>query len=474
MNTFYNAVKTANNTRPARTTNGMAALSTSSSAVLDFFTEVGSARGKDMSAKFFAALSEDEDLALRALAWVRDIRGGAGERKQFRDLVAALEAVNPAQAARVMPIVPELGRWDDLFAYQEHFNRVRAFEMIRTALLNKNALAAKWMPRKGPLAVALTRFMGLSPREYRKLVVGLTQVVETSMCAKQWSEINFSHVPSMASARYQKAFGRNAQEQYSNYIRELQKPVGERNPTVKINAGAIYPHTVVRSVFQGNEAVADAQWAALPNYVGDARILPMVDVSGSMGSIGRAFTQEPQPIEVAVALGLYLSSKNTGPFRDTFLTFTAQPRFVQVQGTLSQRLKQMSTSAWQMTTNLHAAMDEILGVALRHRVPQSDMPEILLVLSDMQFNQCTRYDDQAIEMIRRKYEQAGYPVPRIVFWNLRSGHENVPVRFDELGTAHVSGFSPSIMTSVLANDLEDYTPYNVMLKTLLDPRYAPA
>lgn len=468
---FATAVKTYNPS--ARTTNGMRAHATTGSAVLDLFGAIGSARGQDLSAQFLAAVAENEDLAIRTMLWSRDIREGAGERAQFRNLLAKLEVLNPSLAAKLMRKVPELGRWDDLFAYADYSNRRAAFDMIAHALrVDGNGLCAKWMPRKGSIAVELTRHMGLTPKAYRKLIVGLTRVVETQMCAKQWDEINFSHVPSVASARYQKAFGRNAKEAYSAYIAELKKPQEQRDPKVKINASAVYPHDVVKSVVKGNASVADEQWKALPNYVGDARILPMVDVSGSMGSINYSYAGIVQPIDVAVALGLYLSEKNTSSFKDLFLTFSGRPEFVQVKGTLSQRIQKMSTSNWEMNTNLHAAFDAILRVAQQGRVAQEDMPQMLLILSDMQFDQCARFDDSAKQMIARKYEAAGYVMPRIVFWNLRNGYGNTPVTFDSLGTAHVSGFSPSIMKAILANDLEDYTPYNVMLKTLMSDRYA--
>jgi hypothetical protein len=131
----------------------------------------------------------------------------------------------------------------------------------------------------------------------------------------------------------------------------------------------------------------------------------------------------------------------------------------------------MRTSAWEMNTNLIRAFEEILTVGQRGRVRAEDMPEVLLILSDMQFDACARYDDSAMQMIARKYEEAGYAVPKIVFWNLNSGYGNTPVKFDSRGVCHVSGFSPSVMKAVLANDLEDYTPYNVMTRTLLKNRY---
>lgn len=468
---FANAVRNYKTNAPARTSNGMKAHATSASAVLDLFGKIGSARGVDISPAFFAALGENQELAMRILLWARDIREGSGERNTFRVLLGKLEASSPALAGKLMHKIPELGRWDDLFAYADPLNRVAAYDMIASALADGNGLCAKWMPRKGAIAVALTQHLGLTPKQYRKLLVGLTNVVETQMCAKDWNEINFSHVPSLASARYQKAFGRNASEAYSKYIRELQKPEALRAPGVKINAGAVYPYDVVKSVGLGNAAVANEQWKALPNYVGDARIFPMVDVSGSMGSITGGYNG-PSPMMVAVSLGLYLSDKNTGPFKDLFLTFSERPEILNLKGDLTQKMRQMMTSNWSMNTNLHAAFDKLLDVAKRGAVAAEDMPQALLILSDMQFDACAPFDDRAKEMIARKYETAGYSMPRIIFWNLNAVYDNTPVRFDDRGICHVSGFSPAIMKSVLSNDLEEFTPLSVMMKTIMNDRYA--
>lgn len=479
--TFATAAQNYINEAPARTANNMKARKTTASAVLDFFSNAGSSRGTDLSRFFAKALAENEELAIRALLWTRDIRAGAGERKQFRDLLASLENSDPTLAGKLMAKVPELGRWDDLFTYTEYQNRQAAFGMIKEALEAGNGLCAKWMPRKGPIAVELTKFLGLSPKAYRKLIVGLTKVVETQMCAKEWNKINFSHVPSLASARYQKAFGRNASESYAEYLRELQKdPKDRKDPKVKINAGAVYPYDVVKSVDKGNAAVANEQWKALPNYVGSASIFPIVDTSASMGYLAalsngrysyRSSTSTVQPIDVAVSLGLYLSEKNRSDFKDLLMVFNTTPELVKVQGTLAQRIKSLPERV-AGSTNLHKAFDMLLDIAVKGNVAPEDMPETLLILSDMQFNCCRNYDDSAIEMINRKYAKAGYTAPKVVFWNLSPyGNDNTPVRFDENGTALVSGFSPAIMKSVLATELEEFTPYNVMVKTLMVERY---
>jgi hypothetical protein len=175
-------------------------------------------------------------------------------------------------------------------------------------------------------------------------------------------------------------------------------------------------------------------------------------------------------IDVAVGLGLYLADKNKGAFKDTFLTFSDKPDLVTLKGDILQKLDQMVKSDWEMSTNLHAAMNKILSVAVKGNVPASDMPKMLLILSDMQFNQCAKFDNSAMEMIERKFDEAGYTVPQIVFWNLNAS-DNVPVKADKSGAALVSGFSPSIMKALLSADLDQFTPEGIMLKTVMVPRY---
>jgi hypothetical protein len=317
----------------------------------------------------------------------------------------------------------------------------------------------------------------MTPKQYRKSLVALTNVVETQMCAKDFDSIEFSHVPSVAHARYKKAFTRNTTK-YAEYVEKLAK--GEDG--VKINAGAVYPYDVLKGavtrgwasqVMTNTEIKAmEAQWNALPNWVGDARVLPMVDSSGSMTcrAGGHQSKSTMTCLEVALGLGLYFADKNTGKFKDTFLTFSSRPQLVTLKGSIVDKLNQMNTGE-VASTNLHAAFDKVLEVAVANQVPQAEMPETLLILSDMQFNQgCSHADETAMAMIERKYTQAGYKVPRIVFWNLNA-YDNVPVKFDKSGTALVSGFSPAIADAVLSNDLEDFTPYNVMLKAVMKPKY---
>lgn len=476
MNTFVNAVKN----QEARTDNGMKARKSTSNAVVDLFYKIGASRGKDIIPDFVSALVEDETLAIRVALWSRDVRGGSGEREIFRKILNYLETHRPDLAEKIIPKVPELGRWDDLLVFKTLEFRFKAYDFIGEAIRANNGLCAKWLPRKGEVAVELRNALGLSPKQYRKTLVHLTNVVEQKMCAKEWDGINFSHVPSVASSRYKKAFWRNAKEAYEQYVASLVK--GD-DPKVKVNAGAVYPYDVLKGVINlygyntagYNKTQLDLvikQWEALPNYVGDASVLPLVDVSGSMTCPAGGFNSKSQTtcLDVAVSLGLYLAEKNTGEFKDTFLTFSSEPELLHLKGNIVEKSAQMIQSKWNMSTNLHAAMDKILETAVNGNVAPRDMPKILLILSDMQFNHCARFDDSAYEMISRKFEKAGYEIPSIVFWNLNS-KDNVPVKYDTCGVGLVSGFSPSIVKAVISADMENFTPEGICLKTIMNPKY---
>jgi hypothetical protein len=339
--------------------------------------------------------------------------------------------------------------------------------------------AAKWMPRekssKSHIAREIREFFGMSPRQYRKQVADLSETVEDFMCSNRWDEINFSHVPSQAARIYKKAFNKRTPK-FAEYVEKLVKG----DPTVKVNAGAIFPHDVLKGVLDTygglssfNKTELDhivAQWDALPNYVGDANIMPVVDVSGSMTAPAGKGTNV-RCIHVSVSLGLYLADKNKGAFNGTFLTFSERPELLTLKGNIVQKAQQMVKSSWGMSTNLHAAFDKILSTAVKNNVPQSDMPKMLLILSDMQYNACVRHDDSAMQMIERKYAAAGYDMPAVVFWNLNSS-DNVPVKSDKSGAALVSGFSTSILTNLLGANLSEFSPEGIMMKTIMSDRYA--
>lgn len=461
------------------TENGMATNSTSLNACVDLFFNIGAMRGQDKTrliATFSKAFNEDPKRALKLLFWARDVRGGAGERQVFKDILIYLAENHDLALKNNLQYVSEYGRWDDLLALVGTYLEKDALTLISIALTGQgNQLCAKWMPRKGQVAEKLRHFMQMSPKQYRKTLVNMTNVVETKMCAKEWDTIEFGKLPSVASARYQKAFGKNAYESYSAYIASLVK--GE----AKINAGAVYPYDITKSLNHGNAAVANEQWKALPNYLEGANdmILPVVDVSGSMSSPAGG-SKTVTCMDVAISLGLYISERNEGPFKDAFITFSSTPQLQVLSGTLSDRYTQMANSDWGMSTNLEATFKLILDQATKHNLSQDEMPNKVLILSDMEFNAATggggwrneggKWTPTAQQMIEKMYNDAGYKVPQIVYWNIQSRNGGIPVAFDTQGTALVSGFSPAIMTSLLGGDIE--SPQQIMDKTILSERYA--
>jgi len=349
-------------------------------------------------------------------------------------------------------------------------------DILRRKLKNLEFIgstAAKWMPRKGKVASKLRNYLGFSPKQYRKTLVNL---IETAMCSGNWDAIEYGKIPSVAASRYQKAFWKNDESRYSEYVESLKK--GE----AKINAGAVYPYDIIKGMKYGDVSVSTEQWKALPNYFEDADgelILPMVDTSGSMETPAGG-NKTVTCMDVALSLGIYISERNLGPFENAFLTFSGSPELQYLTGDLQSRLTQLRRAYWEMNTNLEAAFDLILQQGIKNNLKDSDMPTKILILSDMEFDSATGtggwgnsnktpWNPSAHEMIEEKFSKAGYNMPQIVFWNIQSRNGGIPVSFDTKGTALVSGFSPSIMKSLLGGTIE--SPIQIMDKTILDERY---
>lgn len=460
-----------------QTTNGMAALKSTFNVNVDLFGVIGSARNVDLSAKFRAAFRESEDLAVRTLLWVRDVRGGAGERDTFRKLVKLLAVEHPDVAARVLVKIPEVGRWDDLRSLIGISPQLDDLigETVAKALMEKNGLCAKWMPREGKKGQAKTKlarfFMKqfeMTERNYRKMVVGLSKTVEQQMCAQQWDQIEFGKIPSIAAKNYQRAFKRNTPELYQEYVDGL------ATGKTKINAGAIFPYDVIKGL-SGVNGVADAQWKALPDYLAGSteNLLGIVDVSSSMSA---AASTNLTCLDVAVSLGIYVAERSKGIFKDQFITFHERPELVDLSGcsNLAQRVSKTRSANWGGSTNLEATFKLILNSAVKHKVPVSEMPTKVILWSDMQFNQVdSRFQKEtAFQMIDRMYADAGYKRPDIIFWNMNARYGNLPVTYGTGGTAIVTGFSPAVMKAILGNQsVPEVTPLSMMLDTLLVDRY---
>lgn len=449
---FKQAVK--NTPVYSHTANGAKTHATSGDPCVDFFFVAGASRNIDVTIPFAAAYGDNPDLAVRIALWMRDCRGGAGERESFRKVVKWLnEQGQESVLSAILPKIPMLGRWDDLPLI------MKSREMILAALRDGNALCAKWMPRQGPVAEYL-RGDDFTPKQWRKLVVGLSNTVEQKMCAQLWNDIVFKHVPSLAAARYQNAFKKHCAH-YEEYKKALVK--GETT----INASVIFPHDVIKSLYNGDEVVAQAQWDAMPNYIPEGKaILPVVDVSGSMSCTVGGTTRA---IDVSLALGMYCADKLKGAFNNLVCTFSNKSRLYHIPGSLKSKQAALMKMDWEMNTNLQAAFAEILRVATTNKVSPADMPTTLLILSDMEFDAC-QSGETNFKAMKDQYKVAGYELPNVVFWNLNGRVGNLPVRVHKTGTALISGFSPAILKSVLS--CEEMSPHKIMMSTVMVDRYS--
>jgi hypothetical protein len=451
------------------TENGMVTNPTTLNKCVDLFFSIGAMRGKPQDkvvSLFNEAYKENPLIASKLLFWGRDVRSGAGERQIFRDIVTHLTTTSPQTVRKNIGLIPEFGRWDDVLVLVGTELEDDMFILIKDSLTNGDALCAKWMPRKGDVANRLRKLFRFTPKEYRKMLVNLTNVVESKMCAKDWESIDYSKLPSLASSRYQKSFVKNDTERYDEYKKAL------IDGTAKVNAGAVYPYDIIKSINQGGDTiVSEKQWESLPNWMEDSneRILPVVDVSGSM-CCPAGGNDNLSCMDVAISLGMYISERNEGNFKDAFVTFSNNPQLQYLTGGLKERLNKLRRSDWGMSTDLEAVFNLILNQAKTYNIPQDKMPTKIMILSDMQFNQATRSDLGSQSMIESMYEVAGYKKPDIIYWNLNASGANFPVEFDKDGTALVSGFSPSILKPLLNG--KNMTPESIMMDTVNDERYS--
>jgi hypothetical protein len=444
------------------TFNGAITHSTSLSFCVDLFFLAGASRfmdEQDIITAFERARGEDKPMAYQLLFWARDARGGAGERRFFQVIAKHVLAFHPEEWQAFSTLVPVYGYWKDVFAIEEITEDILNYLSVQLVEDEHANLLAKWFPRKGPWFTAMHKYLKISPKEFRKKLVAMTRVVETQMCANQWSDIDYSKVPSVAMNRNRMSFYKHDEERFNAFNQAV------LDGDAKVNASVLFPHELYQAIYRGeNETAVEAQWRSLPDYLtnSDERIIPVCDVSGSMTGL---------PMDVSVALGLYIAERNKGIFKDAFITFSSTPTMEYVQGkTLADKMRSINSAHWGMTTNLEATFDLILTSAIRDNIPEDQMPTQILIISDMEFNAAVRGETN-YEAIESRYQRSGYAMPKVVFWNVNGRLGNVPVNAEQTGVGLVSGFSPAILTSVLA--CEDFTPRGIMLKTLGDKRYNP-
>lgn len=485
----------------ATTENGALAYRTTGKALLDLNFAVASLRSAspvDIANRFEKAFFEDKVIAMKWLFYARDIRGGLGERRLFRTVFGNMASTNPEYVAPLIRLVPEYGRWDDLWCLLDTKLAKNVLEAVAEQLkadilgMEKGesiSLLAKWLPtakssnastRK--YARQIINFVGVDEKTYRKTKSKLLKhldVVEVKMSSNRWDEIKYEAVPSRANLRYNPAFLRHDEERRREFLSKLEK--GE----VKINAGTLFPHDIVHKYMESYgwscgvreyDATLEGLWKALPDTVkGCGNTIVVADGSGSMTTTvgGTNVTA----LDVANALAIYFAERSSGQFKDNYITFSRRPQLVDLSKGKNLREKiQIALRHDEVAdTNVEAVFDLILTTAITNGMSQDELPENILIISDMEFNRCAyanrgNLDARLFQIIAKKYADAGYKLPRLVFWNVNSRTGAIPIKENDLGVALVSGFSTNIVKMVMSNQTD---PYACLLEALNVERYAP-
>ena len=474
--------KTANKTY---TENGAVAHRTSGKDCLDLFAAIGALRRADdqnICSRFLKAYAENPDLAMKILFYARDVRGGLGERRVFRSLLAWFASNEKSSVVRNLPYIAEYGRWDDVLVLLKTPCRKEAQalleEQFREDLAALEAggdisLLGKWLPSVNAsnqetvvMAKMIAKSFGLSDRDYRKALTGLRariRIIENNLREKDYT-FDYSKQPSKAMFKYRKAFLRNDGERYAAFMDRVDR--GE----AKLHTGTLMPYELVERAYDCSEEERrslDVTWRMLEDFTTDENALVAADGSGSM-----YWGSKPMPAAVAQSLAIYFAEHNKGKFHNHFLTFSMTPQLVEIKGEdFVEKVRYCRTFDECANTNLEAVFDLILQAAAENHVPRAEMPAKLYIISDMEFDHCVKNSSMTnFENAKASYAAAGYILPDLVFWNVDSRHEQQPVKENDRGVALVSGNSPRIFSMVMDGELN---PYDFMLSVIDTERYAP-
>ena len=470
----------------AYTENGALSYATTGSDCLDLFATIGALRSaseQEIISRFQGAFAEDPDLAMKTLFFARDVRGGLGERRVFRVVMRWLAENAAASVRKNLPYIAEFGRWDDLLALMGTACEKDALKLIQEQL-DKDYMAmdmgddvsllAKWLPSVNAsnadtvrTAKRIARSLDMDDAAYRKLLVKLRsriRILENNLREKDYT-FDYSKQPSKAMYKYRKAFLRNDGDRYADFLSRVSK--GE----AKLNVGTLAPYDIIapfleRAVPEPQRRAIDVTWNAQADFTGGENALVVIDGSGSM-----YLPIQPRPAAVALSLGIYFAERNTGIFKNHFITFSEKPQLVEIKGRdIYEKVGYCRRFNEVANTNIQRVFELILRTAVKHNVPQSQMPATLYIISDMEFDYCTKGADLTnFEYAKKIFAEAGYQLPRVVFWNVASRNQQQPVTMKENGVALVSGNSPRIFGMLSSGKL---SPMGYMLDILGAERYA--
>lgn len=495
MNAILNAMKELDNRK--FTENGAKSYKSTMNGLMDLFALGGAYRTRsdaDVILLFKKALQENELYALRCLFYLRDCRGGQGERRFFRICIKYLANENPEAIRRNMQHIPLFGRWDDLYTFvgtpleNDAFN-IMYHQLALDVQCKTPSLLAKWLKSENTssresrkLATRTRNYFDMTSKQYRKTLSVLRErinIVERLMSENRWDEIEFDKIPSKAGLIYRNAFARH------DLVREASRKMTYedfiKSADTKVNASTLNPCDVIaEAMFAYREPLDSVKrlavnkyWDNLKDYFNNATFngVAVVDTSGSMtwGS------ERIRPIHVATSLGMYCAEKcnPASPWYGHYISFSRTARLISVEGAdFVDKANRIARADLCENTNIESVFDLLLKLAVQNNVPQSEMPESVVIISDMEFDSSRYYNrnqsaESLMESIMAHWETFGYKAPHLVYWNVNARNDNIPMR-DNGNVTYVSGYSPVIYEMLLTRK----TGLDLVLDKLNSERYS--
>lgn len=416
----------------------------------------------------------DNLYTMRLIFHLRDCRGGKGEKRLFRLCCLWLLQNHPEALELNMNQIPEFGSIKDFFniflgTVYENNMLERVADQLKKDLGNlKNnegvSLAAKYAPtenhafdKKFHTVSKLCKLLNVTKVQYRKeYLVPLRSklnIVEHYLCNNEWDKVCYSNVPSIANVMYRNAFIKHDGERYRQHCKDV------TNDEAKINTGVLSSYQIVEQYMtlhhtgfgikiKEYDETIEAQWNSFITRVKEnwsgVNILPIVDLSGSMFSNKVA--------HIAIALGLVASNLNSSPeYNGKWITFSHAPVIETLNGnTLHSQLESMSKSHIGLSTSLSSTFELLLNNAKSQSLAKEQMPQVLLILSDMQFNSIDNSASSTNwDHINSLYANEGYTRPTIIFWNLHGSTIDFPVPSANIKNCILlSGFNDSLFNAI--------------------------
>ena len=513
MNNFMTGLKEKANL--TYTENGAKTYKSTMNGLLDLFAMGGAYRKRsdaDVITLFKKAFDENETYALKCLFYLRDVRGGQGERRFFRTIIKWLAIEHTDAIKRNLEYIPFYGRWDDLYALVGTPLEIDAFSLMHKQLTldvqsKTPSLLAKWLKSENTsskesrrLAYKTRSYLNMNHREYRKtlsILRGRIRVLEKLMSAGKWDEIEFDKIPSRAGMIYKNAFARHDVERMKSEKEVISYKDFAKDKNTKVNAKALYPYEVVKEamtfgswgyyfgkaknsydIYDTERLMVNKYWENLEDFFNGCSFngICVADTSGSMYG---------DPLCVALSIAMYCAERNTGPFANHFFTFSSNPTFLEIEGVdFVDKINRMSKADWGGSTNVEAVFDDMLNIAVEKHCSQDEIPESVIIVSDMEFDDCvcagprsqrywsyarnsTEANETLFETIERRWNQAGYKMPNLIFWNVEARQDNIPMRING-HVSYVSGFSPVLFEQILKGK----TAIDLMMDKIDSERYS--